>query len=235
MRLTGKLTKVEGQRVTVELDDKPDVLRLRQLSNHKRPSVQVDVEDGRNISSDQRKKAWALINDFAWYTGYSPMEMEEVLKVNYMALTGADYFSMADTSMENAAGFITSILNYGFDNEIPWRLKNMDAIPDGYPLMMQCLKHRICVICGKHADIDHSPSVGMGNNRDHIDNRKYKFMALCREHHTLRHSKGLPWFMEFYHIKPVRLDEDTIVSLHLNSRKQLREYDEGSDTGAETD
>ena len=226
MRLTGKLTSVEGQRLTVVLDDKPDVLRLRQLSAKKQPSVQVDVEDGRSISPDQRKKAWALINDFAWYTGYSPMEMEQVLKANYMALTGADYFSMADTSMENAAGFLSSILDYGFNNEIPWQLKNMDAIPDDYPLMIQCLKHRICVICGKHADIDHEPAIGRGYDRNHIDNRKFKFFPLCRAHHTLRHSKGIAWFMDYYHIKPVRLDEDTIVALRLNSRKQLREFDE---------
>jgi hypothetical protein len=107
----------------------------------------------------------------------------------------------------------------------------MDAIPSDYPLMMQCLKHRICVICGKHADIDHEPAIGRGYDRNHIDNRKFKFFPLCRAHHTLRHSKGIKWFMEFYHIKPVRLDEDTIVSLRLNSRKQLREFDEEAKHG----
>jgi hypothetical protein len=227
MWLTGKLKGIKGTEVTIRLDDAPDLLRLRQLSAGRQPSVQIDVADGRSISPDQRKKAWALINDFAWYTGYSPLEMEQVLKANYMALTGTDYFSMANTSMENAAGFIASILDYGFDNGIPWQLKNMDAIPDDYPLMMQCLKHRVCVICGKRAEIDHEPPIGRGYDRNHIDNRRFKFFPLCHTHHMIRHTRGIDWFMDFYHIKPVKLDEDTIVSLHLNSRKQLRDFDEG--------
>jgi hypothetical protein len=47
----------------------------------------------------------------------------------------------------------------------------------------------------------------------------------------IRHTRGIDWFMDFYHIKPVSLDEDTIVSLHLNSRKQLRDFDEEKNDG----
>lgn len=230
MRLDGHIESVSGDKVTVQLDQAPDALRLRQLANGQQPSVSVDVEDGRNISPDQRKKTWAMIRDYADYTGYSPIEMEQWLKAYYMADTGAEYFSLSDTSKENAASFLTYVIDFGFEHGIPWRTQTLDAIPSDYPLMMRCLKYRICIICGKRAEIDHEPPIGRGFNRDHIDNRRFKFFPLCHAHHMVRHTKGIEWFMSFYHIKPVKLDDDTIISLKLNSRKQLNEFDkEASD------
>ncbi|MFD1429747.1 putative HNHc nuclease [Lacticaseibacillus mingshuiensis] len=225
MLLNGNIESVSGDLVAVRLVDMPDMLRLHQLANGKQPSVAVEVEDGRSISPDQRKKIWALIGDYALYTGYSPLEMEAWTKAFYMAETGSEYFSMSNCSMSKASEYLSYVITFGFDHGLPWSTKHMDSIPDDYPLMMQCLKHRVCVICGKPADIDHEPPIGSGNDRDHIDNRKYKFMPLCRVHHTIRHQKGIDWFMDFYKIKPVKLDEETLVSLRLNTRKQFEEFD----------
>lgn len=231
MRLEGKLTSVKGTEVTVRLDDEPNALRLRQLAAGKQPSVGIDVEDGRTISPEQRKKTWAMIRDYADYTGYTPPEMEEWLKSFYMADRGAEYFSLSNVSMEQAADFLTFIIDFGFQHGIPWKTQTLDAIPSAYPLMLRCMQYKLCVICGKHAEIDHEPPIGRGFDRNHIDNRKFKFFPLCHTHHMIRHTRGIDWFMDFYHIKPVSLDEDTIVSLRLNSRKQLRDFDEEASNG----
>ncbi|MHA3065616.1 putative HNHc nuclease [Lacticaseibacillus saniviri] len=225
----GRLGQIKGNQVTITLDDDTDVnvLRLAQLSNGKQPSVSVDVEDGRRISPDQRKKIWALLNDFADYTGYDPLDMEMWTKAYYMAETGSDYFSMSTMSMEQASHYLSYVIDFGFAHDIPWKKKNLDAIPSDYPLMMQCLKHKMCIICGKHAEIDHEPPIGAGRNRNDIDNRKYKLMPLCTTHHRIRHGKGIDWFMDFYHIKPVKLDEPTLISLKLNTRAQFQRFDGG--------
>ena len=225
MRLNGKINQISGSSISIELDEELNKLRLRQLANGKRPSVQVDIEDGRHISPDQRKKIWALIGDYADYTGYDPLEMEAWLKAFYYADTGSEAFSMASCSMETASKFLNFVIDFGFQNDIPWKLKTLDAIPSAYPLMMQCLKHRRCVICGKRAEIDHEPPIGSGRNRDEVDNRNFKFFPLCHVHHMIRHQKGIEWFEDFYHIKPVKLDEETLIALGLNTRKQFDLFD----------
>lgn len=232
--ITGRIKQIRAHELLIDTDDDLDLLKIAKLSNGKPPSVQVAIDDGRHISADQRKKAWALINDFADYTGYLPQEMEQLMKIEYMVRTGSDWFSMADCSMSTAAGFITAMLDWGFANDIPWALKTWDMIPTDYHLTVQCLRHRKCIICGKHADIDHVTTVGMGNNRHHIDNRGRYFLPLCRIHHTMRHQIGIESFIKLYHIKPVKLDDETIKQLGLNTQAQFDKFDEGRKTDGRT-
>lgn len=227
LTINGTIEAIQGDVITVKVapGEQVNVLRIRQLANGKQPSVAVDIEDGRMISPDQRKKIWALIGDYADATGYSPLEMEQWVKACYMAESGRDYFSMSSCSMSQAAEFLTYVIDFGFEHELPWKTKHMDAIPSGYPLMMQCLKHRMCVICGKHAEIDHEPPIGRGRNRNDIDNRRFKFFPLCHSHHMMRHSLGIDAFCTLFHIKPVKLDEEALISLKLNTRSQFDRYD----------
>lgn len=43
-------------------------------------NAEMRFDDGRHISAEQRKKAYATIRDIADYTGYLPEEMKEILK-----------------------------------------------------------------------------------------------------------------------------------------------------------
>ena len=45
-------------------------------------------DDGRHISADQRRKAYATIRDIADFTGYTPEEMKERLKLEHIIRTG---------------------------------------------------------------------------------------------------------------------------------------------------
>lgn len=224
--ITGRVKSIRGREITIVADEDLDALRIAKLSNGQSPSAQVAIDDGRHISPDQRKKAWALINDFADYTGYLSQEMEQLMKVEYMVRSGANWFSLADCSVSTAAAFITCLLDWGFEHDIPWTLKTWDMIPTDYHLTLQCLLHRKCIICGKPADVDHVTTVGMGNNRNHIDNRGRYFLPLCRIHHTIRHEMGVTSFTNMYHIKPVKLDDETIKVLKLNTQAQLDKFDE---------
>lgn len=228
--ITGHIKNITGHEITIVADDDLDMLKIAKLSNGKWPSAQVVIDDGRHMSANQRKKAWALINDFADYTGYLPEQMEQLMKAEYIVKTGGEWFSMHDCSMSTGSAFIQVILDWGFQHDIPWTLKTWDEIPTDYHLTVQCLKHRKCIICGKHADIDHVTTVGMGNNRYHIDNRDRYFLPLCRVHHTMRHQMGIDSFIQLYHIKPVKLDDTTIKKLGLNTQAQFNEFDERRST-----
>ena len=63
--ITGHVRRMKGRKITIVFDDGLDMLRIAKLSDGKLPSAQVAIDDGRHISADERKNAWALINDFA--------------------------------------------------------------------------------------------------------------------------------------------------------------------------
>ncbi|AFR99977.1 putative HNHc nuclease [Lentilactobacillus buchneri] len=210
----GKLQGIKGDEVTIKLDDELNMYRLNRFASHQQPTVYLDIDDGRKISPDQRKKIFAMLRD-----------MEQWIKYYYYAQTGSEAFSMADCSMDTANKFLTFILDFCFANDIPFKTKTWDQIPTDYHLAVQCLRYRKCVICGQpHSDIDHFTPVGR-RNRALVDHRKLYFECLCRKHHTERHQLGAKSFIEKYHIKPVRLSEDDLISLNIMTRKRMNEID----------
>lgn len=223
----GKLKAIKGDEVTIKLDDELNMYRLKQFANGKQPTIELAIDDGRQISPDQRKKIFAMLRDMAIYTGYDVRDMEQWMKYYYYAQSGAESFSMSNCSVDTANQFLTFILDFCFENDIPFKTKTWDMIPSDYHLAVMCLRHRKCIICGQpHSDIDHYTPVGRGS-RKLVDHRKLYFECLCRKHHTERHQLGAKSFIEKYHIKPVRLSEDDLISLHIMTRKRMNEIDEG--------
>ena len=80
--------------------------------------AEMRFDDGRIISIEQRKKAYATIRDIADYTGYLPEEQKEWLKYLYIQKTGDDYISLSDCSMDQAREFINVILEYAIESGI---------------------------------------------------------------------------------------------------------------------
>lgn len=222
----GKLDKVSGNQILVTLDDELNLNRLRKFANGKQPIVELQVDDGRQISPDQRKKIFAMLHDMSSYTGYDIREMEQEMKYRFYAKTGADQFSMSDCSMTTANQFLTYLLDFCFENGIPFKTKTWDAIPTSPHLALQCLRHRKCVICGQHADIHHWTAVG-NRSRKLVDHRKLYFMALCPEiHHKEFHDIGAASFFKKYHVKPIRLGEQDLIDLHIMTRSQMNYWND---------
>lgn len=73
MNIFGNISKIDGNKLVVDIGDLAD-WELAELN--KLPSVQIIVDDDRTITIDQRKKAWAMMNDISDYTGYTPLETE---------------------------------------------------------------------------------------------------------------------------------------------------------------
>ena len=62
------------------------------LSQKKIKDAEIRLDDGRHISTEQCKKAYATIRDIASYTGYLPEEQKEWLKYLHIMKTGCGYF-----------------------------------------------------------------------------------------------------------------------------------------------
>lgn len=234
MRIDGGKTFLENGflKVDVRSLDDLELSKLQTYLQGKKTASTVYVDDFRHITTEQNKKVHAMIGDMANWTGYAPKEMEELLKYFYVSKTGESVPSFADCSVETASRFIEMELDIAFDQDMPFKTKTWDSLASNFYAQAQAVIHRRCIICGKpHSDIDHIDTVGMGNNRNHIDHRKHYITCLCRKHHEQRHAMdtttGSPLvFFKAHHIKPIKPNDWLVKKLHLMTQAQIDAYDE---------
>lgn len=162
--------------------------------------AEIRFDDGRHISAEQRRKAYATIRDIAIHTGYLPEEMKEVLKYEHMIRTGDAYFSLSDCSMDTAREFINTILEIALENGIPLSEDAINRTDDIGRYLYYCIMHKKCAICGRDGEIHHEDAIGMGNNRNRVDDSLYKKICLCRTHHTVAHQMGIKRFRAMYKV-----------------------------------
>ena len=176
----------------------------------------IKLDDGRTISSKQRKLLYALFKDISIYTGYEVEELKELMKIDFMVDKDRDYFSLSDVEIEVATEFIEYILEFMFAFDVPINKKVVVLAREVNNFLYLCLIHRKCAVCGCHADIHHHENlVGMGMDRakhNHIDSR---FIALCRVHHNECHNIGHKTFEDKYKITAIKLNEAAIKELGI--------------------
>ena len=171
--------------------------------------AEMRFDDGRIISIEQRKKAYATIRDIADYTGYLPEEQKEWLKYLYIQKTGDDYISLSDCSMDQAREFINVILEYAIESGIQLSEQAINRTDDIGKYLYFCIKHKKCAICGQDGEIHHEDAIGMGNDRKTIDDSNYKKICLCRKHHTIAHQMGVDRFTKMYKVYGIIVKEES--------------------------
>lgn len=171
-------------------------------------SAEVRFDDGRSISGEQRKKAYATIRDIADFLGYLPEEMKELMKYEHIIRTGCQYFSLSTCTMDTAREFINTILEFALENDIPLSDLATNRTDDIGRYLYFCIKNQKCAVCGKGGEIHHCEGsrVGMGNNRAKIDNSKRELICLCREHHTILHSMSEERFMNMHKVYGIKVE-----------------------------
>lgn len=162
--------------------------------------AEIRFDDGRHISAEQRKKAYATIRDIADYTGYLPEEQKQWLKYLHISRTGDDYFSLSNCSMDTAREFINTILEYAIEEGIPLSESGIERTDDIGKYLYFCIMHKKCAVCGRPGEIHHEDAIGMGNDRRKVDDSNYKKICLCRFHHTIAHQKGVIEFRKAYKV-----------------------------------
>lgn len=177
------------------------------LSKKKIRQAEIRIDDGRQISIEQRKKAYATIRDIADYTGYLPEEQKEWLKYLHIANTGCDYFSLSECSMDTAREFINTILEYAIENGIPLSEQAINRADDIGRYLYFCIMHKKCAVCGKPGEIHHEDAIGMGNDRKTMDDSDHEKICLCREHHTIAHQMGVVRFRKMYKVYGIIVKE----------------------------
>ena len=177
---------------------------------------EIRVDDGRRISSDQRKKIYALIKDIADYTGHHPEYLKEHMKYDFMAKEDRDYFSLSNIDMTTARYFIEHLLEFCFEWSVPLASNTVVLAREINNYLYLCLRYRKCAVCGKkHAHIHHVDAVGSGRNRNEVDHTKLRLIALCAEHHQETHTIGWQTFNAKYKVEGIKVNEKTIRKLGI--------------------
>lgn len=194
---------------------------LEAWSKQNPTSVLIKFCDGRKASPEQIKKAHAMINDIAAYTGEYPDYLKNELKKKFILEKlddlETDMFSFRDCSMERARLFITFLIDLMIQYEIPSSVPLYQHAEDIKAYVYMCLLNKTCCVCGrKGVDLHHTEPIGMGADRKKINHIGRPCLPLCREHHNAWHNdeKG---FMERYHLEPVLIDKRIAKLYRLNA------------------
>lgn len=209
----GTIMAIDGKMVTLKLDETLNADYLDLLAHGGQNNVDIRLIDNRGITGKQNKVAHALIGDVATWSGDYPILVEQYLKYYFMADSGY-WFSHASATRSQAREWIDFLIEFVLSNDVPLP-KRYEYLTQNTSWFYYCLKYRKCCICGKHADVAHVETVGMGRNRQEIDHSDHRFMALCRKHHTEQHTIGIQLFLKLYQIIPVYLDYEERKKLHI--------------------
>ena len=156
------------------------------ITDKKAKYGELRIDDGRHISSAQRKKIYATIRDIS----------EE--------RTGERPFSLSDCSMDTAREFLNTILEYALKEGVPLSDAGVNRTDDIGRYLYYCLKHKKCAVCGLPGEIHHVDTIGMGRDRRQVDDSEYRKICLCRKHHTIAHQRGMQVFEEMYHVYGIK-------------------------------
>lgn len=201
--IPGHITGYDGQQLTIAAPLADEYLLVKRNIRQ----CEIRLTDGRTISADQRKAIYATIRDISLWTGYTPDDMKEIMKYDFMAATGSDEFSLADTDMTTAYEFMHHLLDFCLFHGVPLSDKIIERSPDIGRTLYSCLLNKRCCLCGRKAELHHMDAVGSGRSRKEIIHLGMEVLPLCRVHHTEIHTIGRKTFCEKYHVFGLTLDK----------------------------
>lgn len=215
MTTTAKIVDYDGHLLTLA----PDEPIFRELIQKDVSTVELRLDDGRQISAVQRKKIFALVRDISNWSGHDPEELRRLLTWDFRSLDGGPDFSLSDVDMTTAREFITYLIDFCFRWGVPTRDSLLERTDDIGKYLYLCLEHRKCAICNDRADVHHVDAVGMGRDRESIVHEGMRAIALCRKHHQEAHQAGQDFFQR-YHVFGIRLDGYLCGVLNLNRKNK---------------
>lgn len=216
MITTAKIVDYDGRLLTLS----PDEPIFRELIQKDVSTVELRLDDGRQISAVQRKKIFAMVRDISNWSGHDPEELRQMLTWDFRSLDGGPDFSLSDVDMTTAREFITYLIDFCFRWGVPTRDSLLERTDDIGKYLYLCLEHRKCAICNDRADVHHVDAIGMGRDRESIVHDGMRAIALCRKHHQEAHQTGQAFFHR-YHVFGIRLDGYLCGVLNLNKKDKM--------------
>lgn len=212
MRVQGKILSVDNDVLTIQV--RADAQGW--CFDHNAKTVEVRIDDGRRITSDQRRKIYATMRDIADWMGDMPDSVKAYFKWNFCGDNEHDDFSLSDVDRETASEFLSFLIDFCIQNGVPCSDPLWDRCEDIERYMYACVMTRTCCITGKkNAQIHHYDRVGR-RSRDNICHVGMRVVPLSADLHTMIHfSGGEDAFYEKHHITPIALTEKMVEHLKI--------------------
>lgn len=220
--ITGKIVDVAPGYIVIRAGyDNIDRMITRRYDE-----VQIGLADGRRITPEQRRKAFALIGEISEWSGYTKDQMHLVLKrefiTRHLESLEKQLFSMSDCDVTTAREYISYLIEFCLEYDVPTHQPLADLCDDAERYVYSCLIHKKCCVCGKKAELHHVDRVGMGNNRNEIVHEGRMCLPLCREHHGEVDNLGDRALCTKYHVTPVKIDARIVKTYRLRTKEGRR-------------
>lgn len=213
MRVQGKILSAVNDIITIQV--RADAQTW--VNEHEARTAEIRLDDGRRITSDQRRKIYATMRDIAEWMGDMPDAVKAYFKWSFCGDEEHEEFSLSDVDRETASEFLTYLIDFCIQNGVPCSDPLWDRCEDIDRYMYACVMTRTCCITGKkNAQIHHVDRVGMGGNRYTMCHVGMLVVPLSADLHTMIHYSGGE--MEFYkqhHIQPIALTDKMCKHLNL--------------------
>jgi hypothetical protein len=206
--IQGAVEKEEGTYLKVFIPKEHIVDKIIRYKVGNIIKAEIRIDDGRRITNEQRKKIFATIKDIALFTGDHPEDLRAWLLYDYCISTGEIPFSLSNCSISTAREFINFIIDFILKENIPISDMALNRTDDIDRYLWGCIKYKKCAICGKQGETHHWDAIGMGNDRETLDDSNLRKIQLCREHHTEAHAIGRNTFGSKYHIYGILYKEE---------------------------
>jgi len=215
MRVQGKILSAENDIITIKVCADAEGWCI----DHGAKTVEVRIDDGRSITSDQRRKIYATMRDIAEWMGDTPEAVKEYFKWSFCGDNEHEAFSLSDVDRETASEFLTYLIDFCIQNGVPCSDPLWDRCEDVERYMYACVMTRTCCITGtKNAQIHHVDRIGMGNNRKTMCQVGMRVVPLSADlHRTIHFTGNDEAFYNKSHIEPIAPTEK--MCKHLNHGK----------------
>lgn len=212
--INGTIQSYDGQNLTIIAPFANDYLLMKRRIS----CCEIRLDDGRTISAEQRKKIYATLRDISEYTGHTPEQIKSLMKYDFIAKTGCDYFSLSDVNMTTANEFLNFLIEFCLENDIPTLDSLLDRSPDTARYIYACIANKKCCITQKKCELHHVDAVGRGRNRKDIIHKGMRVLPLTRTLHKEAHDIGKLSFNEKYHVFGIKLDNYLCAIWRIKSK-----------------
>ncbi|GAA6817890.1 putative HNHc nuclease [Helicobacter pylori] len=191
------------------------------IDNGYKLNVDVTVPDNKLISTDQRKKIFAMCRDIELYWGEPVEALRQRFQSELEIMNGYERISLRDCTRKVASELIELIIAFMFHYQVPMRVETSKLLHGDKAMLYWATVNRNCVICGEQkADLAHYETVGRGMNRKTMDHYGKHVLALCRKHHQTQHDMGIDSFNKYYHLENSWVSVDNKLNSMLRGEKQ---------------
>lgn len=202
-------TLKRGSKITLAIKDEDTIEVMKHIYNFMDKPITVkllidakeQLERINMITSEQRRKIFAILNDISAHTGENREYLRDNLSQSFVQATEYEEFSLSNCSKQLAADFIEYLLSLAFELGVEFTEDPKEGLEDIDNYLRICIDKRICCICNRpNSDIHHVDAIGMGRDRNKVDDSECRKMCLCRIHHNEYHDMGIDSFAAKYHV-----------------------------------